>query len=31
MQIAPFANRIIGILRKKYDQDGGRVFGKKLL
>jgi hypothetical protein len=30
-QIAPFANRVIGILRKKYDQDGGRVFGKKLL
>lgn len=29
--IAPFAQRIIRILQGKYDQHGGRRFGKKLL
>lgn len=30
-QIAPFANRVIEILSKKYDQEGGRMFGKKFI
>ncbi len=29
--IAPFANRIIQILQEKYDQQGGRIYGKKFL
>ena len=29
--IAPFAKRVIQILARKYDQEGGRVFGKKFL
>jgi hypothetical protein len=29
--IAPFAAKVIGILQRKYDQEGGRVFGKKFL
>ena len=29
--LAPFAKRIIEILQQKYDQQGGRVFGKKFL
>jgi len=28
---APFASRIVDILKAKYDQQAGRVFGKKLL
>ena len=28
---APFAQKIISILKSKYDQHHGRVFGKKLL
>ena len=28
---APFAQRIIAILQRKYDSRGGRMFGKKLL
>jgi hypothetical protein len=30
-EIAPFATRVIEILQKKYDQQGGRMFGKKFL
>jgi len=30
-QPSPFAQRICGILQSKYDQQGGRVYGKKLL
>ena len=30
-EIAPFAQRVISILQGKYDQRGGRIFGKKLL
>jgi len=30
-EIATFAKRIIEILQNKYDQQGGRVFGKKFL
>ncbi len=30
-EIAPFAKRVIEILQRKYDQQGGRVFGKKFL
>lgn len=29
--IAPFANSVIKILQKKYDQQSGRVYGKKFL
>jgi len=29
--VAPFALKVIGILRQKYDQRGGIVFGKKFL
>ena len=29
--LAPFAKAVVGILSDKYDQAGGRVFGKKLL
>ena len=29
--IAPFAQRVIGILQNKYDRYGSRIFGKKLL
>lgn len=29
--IAPFATRVIEILQSKYDQQGGRIFGKKFL
>ena len=28
---APFAQRVIQVLQVKYDQDGGRIFGKKFL
>lgn len=28
---APFARKIVDILQQKYDQQGERVFGKKLL
>jgi len=31
MSIAPFAVKVIAILQGKYDQRGGRVFGKKML
>ncbi len=30
-KLAPFAASIVGILARKYDQSGGRIFGKKLL
>jgi hypothetical protein len=29
--MGPFANRIIEILRRKYDQRDGRTYGKKFL
>src|SRR6266540_1013387 len=29
--LAPFAQRVIQVLQVKYDQDGGRIFGKKFL
>ncbi len=29
--LAPFATKIIGILKDKYYQEGGRVFGKKFI
>lgn len=29
--IAPFAVKVIGVLRVKYDSQGSRVFGKKML
>jgi hypothetical protein len=29
--LAPFAKQVIEILQKKYDQRGGRIFGKKFL
>jgi len=29
--IAPFAAEVIAVLQSKYDQRGGRVFGKKML
>ena len=31
MTIAPFAAKVIAVLQSKYDQQGGRVFGKKML
>ena len=31
MTIAPFAARVIAVLPGKYDQGGGKVFGKKML
>ena len=31
MTIAPFATKVIAVLKGKYDQRGGRVFGKKML
>ena len=31
MTIAPFAAKVIAVLQSKYDQRGGRVFGKKML
>jgi hypothetical protein len=31
MTIAPFAVRVIAVLQGKYDQGGGKVFGKKML
>ena len=30
-ELAPFAKRVIEILQRKYDQQGGRIFGKKFL
>lgn len=30
-EIAPFAKLVIDILKNKYDQQGGRMFGKKFL
>jgi len=29
--IAPFAQKVIAVLQNKYDQQGGKMFGKKLL
>ena len=29
--VAPFASRVIDVLQAKYDRQGGRVFGKKML
>lgn len=29
--IAPFAQNVIAVLRAKYDQRGGRIYGKKML
>ncbi len=31
MTIAPFAAKVIAVLEGRYDQQGGRVFGKKML
>ena len=30
-EVAPFAQRVIEILREKYDQREGKIFGKKFL
>lgn len=30
-ELAPFAQEVIGVLQRKYDQSGGRLFGKKFL
>ena len=30
-ELAPFAREVIGVLQRKYDQSGGRLFGKKFL
>jgi len=30
-ELAPFAQEVIGVLQGKYDQSGGRLFGKKFL
>ena len=30
MTVAPFAAKVIAVLRGKYDQRDGRVFGKKM-
>jgi hypothetical protein len=30
-QMAPFSQRIVDILQRKYDQYGGRIFGKKMI
>ena len=29
--LAPFAQRIVELLRDKYDQEGGRVYGRKFV